>query len=657
MPSQNNAKCRTFVCVCGSKCNSSPAKSRHIKKCNHFAKAREFINTSYPELSLNKLIQPNIIEPIINVVNNDPLEASYIKMGRAVVKLIQELPITSPLRRPMVAKICKTVRPKDAVIILNFDESTIRKAKKESDDFVLMMKSKPNSTREKISATDIDRIQKYWYDSCRVSSTDVLQAKRKSATSEAVIVSKYWQDSPTCWIFQQYVDFSEHNQIPYHSIGTFVKYKPNNIRPSKKLEGICPICKDFKNNKAKYEEADQLLKHFKQEPECDCNHCQHYSENSQVELIALQRKYEKHLLHAQLIVDKSKYWEKAKQELKEDELIVVMDFASGWEVIDKAVETTNEFFEKHYIKDMIVVVVRKLGGEFHYTYFDLINDNHTSDHHYVREAWDYLLSSEEIFTNKSKIFLFSDGGPAHYKMCKTVVMIGEMTRKYDINIEYNFYPSHHGKGLCDAHIGVGKKYIKNKVKSREVEVESIDDIEMLLKQLKGTKVIRLDNIKTFEDYNVENIDKVRSFHQYTYEFDSENNMSLLCKISYEEESSVIKNVNLITNSGGKLTPNHCLFCNKTGHNHRLCKLLDEQYKKEDFDPSDHQFLSREDEYLPDGEESESDELLYDSDSDYDSISESESELDNVSTSSNEQLTVGKRAGRGNKLNAIISSLM
>ncbi|KAL9644197.1 hypothetical protein ABK040_005658 [Willaertia magna] len=541
-------------------------------------------------------------------------------MGQSIAKLIQELPITSPIRRPIIAKICETVKSKDA--------------KKESDDSILMMKSKPNITRKKMNSTDIDKIQKFWYDACRVSSTDVLQAKRKSATSDAIIVPKYWQDSPTSWIYQQYIDFCTRNQYTCCSVATFTKYQPTNIRPSKKLEGVCPICKDFQLNKTKYQQADQLLKHFEQNHDCNC------------ESSTLCYKFQ--------IEDKMKYWRKVKENLQSDKLILVMDFASGWEVIDKAAETTNEFFEKYYIKDMIVVIVSKSNNEFHYTYIDLINDNHTSDHHYVREAFNTILTTNPIFKEIRKIFLFSDGGPAHYKIAKTVVMIGEMSRKFNINIEYNFYPSHHGKNLCDAHTGVGKKYIKNKVKSRKVEVQLIDDIELLLKELKGTQVIRLDNIQTYEDYNVSKIDSVRLYHQYIYEFNSEGNMSILCKISYEDEETITQNINLLTNSGEKLNPNYCLFCEKEGHNHRVCKLLEEEYTKEEFNPLEYNFLSRENSYFPDSE-SESESEIY-SESEQESESESELESESESDLNNQQLTVGKRAGRGNRLCGIINSL-
>ncbi|EFC48666.1 hypothetical protein NAEGRDRAFT_78435 [Naegleria gruberi] len=636
--------CVTFVCVCGSKLNSRQAKYRHLKKCSYFDRARQFIRITIPQTTLCKIIDPQVSNNIATFDSDkpDPHEAAYMKMGRAVVGVIKDLPITSPIRKPLIAKICKTVRPKDAREILNLDESTIRKAKKNNDNSILMMKCKPNCTREKITKKEIDQIQRFWLDSCRVSSTEVLQTTRKRGETPAITVPKYWQDQPTCWIYKQYVDYCEERVLVQFSVGTFVKYKPKNIRPSKKLEGVCPICKDFNQNGEKYQQASELLHHVRINPDCECEKCQHFANCSKTELLALQKKYDKYLLHDKLVKDKDQYWKKVKAELKEDELIVVMDFASGWEVVDKAVETTNEFFEKFYIKDMIVVVIRKLGDEFEYYYIDILNDNHNSDHHYVRESWEYLLSNEEIFAGKSKLFLFSDGGPAHYKTCKTVVMVGEMSRKFGIPIEYNFFPSHHGKGPCDAHTGVGKKFIKNKVQSRQIEVQTLDDIQQLLQQLKNTKVIHLEDIETFDDYNVQKVANVRSFHQYTYEFDSEGEMDLLCKISYEDEHIEVKSAILLSNCGVQLQANHCLFCREEGHNHRVCDLMAEEYLKEDFDPSYYDFLSRENDYLPDREEDEDEE-------EYSSSDDGEDDTDNVSEISIEvEPTREKRNNRGNR---------
>ncbi|KAL9648450.1 hypothetical protein ABK040_014070 [Willaertia magna] len=81
-------KYNTFVC-CGSKCNSRQAKCRHLKKCTHFTKLRQFIESTYPQISLTELIKTLVTKRSSIERTYDPLEAAYLKMNRSIAKLIQ----------------------------------------------------------------------------------------------------------------------------------------------------------------------------------------------------------------------------------------------------------------------------------------------------------------------------------------------------------------------------------------------------------------------------------------------------------------------------------------------------------------------------------------------------------------------------------------
>jgi hypothetical protein len=88
--------------------------------------------------------------------------------------------------------------------------------------------------------------------------------------------------------------------------------------------------------------------------------------------------------------------------------------------------------------------------------------------------------------NTTKVIMFSDGGPHHFKIWKTINLFHWLVVMYNINIEYHFFESYHGSSLCDAHAGHVKSAIRKLIQPGKVYTT-------LNAVLKGLKALNLKN--------------------------------------------------------------------------------------------------------------------------------------------------------------------
>ena len=74
------------------------------------------------------------------------------------------------------------------------------------------------------------------------------------------------------------------------------------------------------------------------------------------------------------------------------------------------------------------------------------------DFFFVRAVW-YKLLSFSILKKYKEVYIWSDGGPAHFKIAKTLYFFFTLEVQYEKKFQYNFFASFHGHSLCDSHTG------------------------------------------------------------------------------------------------------------------------------------------------------------------------------------------------------------
>ena len=136
------------------------------------------------------------------------------------------LPRSSPMRRNLVKVPSRNVRTKTFCELFDISESTVSRARHDSDDKALLpsLKSDPRAQKRARSSEEKKKlIESEWYDQCQESATRTLKLKRNSDEHEPV----FFQAITDKAAYDRFV--SKHGPIVCHS--KFVNMKPWNIRP------------------------------------------------------------------------------------------------------------------------------------------------------------------------------------------------------------------------------------------------------------------------------------------------------------------------------------------------------------------------------------------------------------------------------------------
>lgn len=87
----------------------------------------------------------------------------------------------------------------------------------------------------------------------------------------------------------------------------------------------------------------------------------------------------------------------------------------------------------------------------------------SNDYHFVRRAFLRLFSGDGPLREKRLRFVWSDGGPKHFKTKRAIgFLLVELPLlfKWTVMPEWHFFISLHGKSLCDAHASNVKRIFK-----------------------------------------------------------------------------------------------------------------------------------------------------------------------------------------------------
>ena len=161
--------------------------------------------------------------------------------------------------------------------------------------------------------------------------------------------------------------------------------------------------------------------------------------NEQVELVDLQK-------HNQLARSQITAHRQQKYNLQQNQCLIVMDFSKF-------------YVEAGKTSDLLLVLYWKTEeNKLTWTYLDQFASEQ-QNFTFVQAVWLHLFEETTHFNKFNEIFIWSDGGPNHFKIKKTLKFFGDCRMKYDKMITYNFFASCHGHSICDSHTGVGKQKI------------------------------------------------------------------------------------------------------------------------------------------------------------------------------------------------------
>lgn len=162
--------------------------------------------------------------------------------------------------------------------------------------------------------------------------------------------------------------------------------------------------------------------------------------------------------HAFIAQQQSKYYTYMKENVKENEAVINLDFSENYSFV-----VQDEAQSFHWNNDQATVhpvaVYYNAHGEIKYKSFVLIseclNHNTVAVHLFQKRVITFLKT--HILPSIQKIYYFSDGSSAQYKNKKNFVNLCHHKNDFGINAEWHFFATAHGKSACDGLGGTVKR--------------------------------------------------------------------------------------------------------------------------------------------------------------------------------------------------------
>jgi len=145
-------------------------------------------------------------------------------------------------------------------------------------------------------------------------------------------------------------------------------------------------------------------------------------ENNKEEFAQVRKEIEEYEEHKAIADHQANMFVKAKEELKEGECVVVEDFAGRFLVKAVLQMSQEDYFARKEAPDLVLFAYyRNEKGEVVFKSFDILSKvAQKDDFAYLRSAWLHLLNQGDFFDRFHTIKIFSDGGPKHFKIRKSI---------------------------------------------------------------------------------------------------------------------------------------------------------------------------------------------------------------------------------------------
>ncbi|XP_034240324.1 uncharacterized protein LOC117644802 [Thrips palmi] len=177
-----------------------------------------------------------------------------------------------------------------------------------------------------------------------------------------------------------------------------------------------------------------------------------------------------------------------KANLKVGEVLTLGDFSENYSfLIQDAIQGFHWNNDQATLHPFVNYFRRTEEAEIEFCTLIVISDelkhNTAAVHAFQERLLKYL--EEKIGRKVKKIFYWSDGAAAQYKNRKNVSNVANHQGDFLIVAEWHFFPTSHGKTLCDATAGAAKRSAAEESK-RRVDEEPIANPVQLYNYLKGS---------------------------------------------------------------------------------------------------------------------------------------------------------------------------
>lgn len=174
---------------------------------------------------------------------------------------------------------------------------------------------------------------------------------------------------------------------------------------------------------------------------------------------ALVEKLNKLSVHHFIAKHQSAYLKNLKQNLAQDEAVILLDFAENYSfIVQNAIQgyhwdnsqCTLHPFAIYYMKDGELVCASVCVVS------DCLNHNTGTVHAFMSVIVPY---AKTLITDLRKIHYFSDGAASQYKNHKNFTNLMYHKKDFNVEAEWHFFATSHGKSACDGIGGTVKRSV------------------------------------------------------------------------------------------------------------------------------------------------------------------------------------------------------
>ena len=253
----------------------------------------------------------------------------------------------------------------------------------------------------------------------------------------------YYLQQTKKYVYQKYVEKNPKTKI---SLTTFYRKIPKYFKVPKKISDICPICYRGKKLMGK----------------------NHLKENEKLD----KEIYLKHEMFKYL---QNSHFKEKRDNLKEKECIIIMDFKQNIILGKGPIETNHDFYNKEHASCLGFCVIYKKNNELQRVYINYVSSILSHDSLYVTDCIAMLI--EKYLKNRFEELNFWSDNACHFRSFELyhhiLKRIPEKNEKFRCTL--NFFNEYHGKSDVDRHFGKLQK-IYNMVN----KTMRINDIEQLV---------------------------------------------------------------------------------------------------------------------------------------------------------------------------------
>ena len=314
------------------------------------------------------------------------------------------------------------------------------------------------------------------------------------------------------------------------SPSSFRKYTPNNIKKAKRDSDLCTLCADGFKNKKKLNSTKKRLENLLSNSSSSSD--DYNIRKLKNELIVLQKNNDLFEEHRRLKDTIHNNFNEQKKNLKDGDVMLVMDFKENIALGKCQKETSRDFYDAPQRSIFCIASLSnkaKLNNETGLpsderetvtSYFDYISDVLNHDSKFAFDCLNNLIDGDDFsefnVKNGNNVYLWADNAGQHFRTFEFLAEFFQLQKRYpNLKFHLNYFAEYHGKNICDSHFARLSSFYNSYTKSKEFAdpIYTTNEFISLLKQAvfksneaisyensrkkKGTKLKKLLHVKFF----------------------------------------------------------------------------------------------------------------------------------------------------------------